>query len=78
MTKELPMAIAPDGTVIQLVQIDKEPEPLPSSVACKYCYVKHECQETIGSTEVENLLGYNCADYDDQDEGTYVVYWGKV
>jgi len=73
MDKELPMAIAPDGQVIQLFVGTQ------MTAACQRCYMaKLYCNEHKGWATAE-LLGVYCEDYDiDDGDRTLCAYWIPV
>ena len=64
MTKELPMAIAPDGEVIQLRYLTHEEENnTEDKNVCDFCFVRDTCDE-IKECGIADLLDVRCSDYD--------------
>lgn len=69
MSNELPMAIAPDGQVIQLVRVSDN-----AADVCSSCYMQKECTDVTKVT-LSTTLGAKCSDYDSYDR---LAYWEKV
>lgn len=69
--KDMPLTIAPDGQVIELVMVD-EGEGYAVD-ACKRCYVDRECSGDKG--ELFKLLGYRCTQYDNRPK---LAIWQKA
>ena len=75
MSRQMPMAIAPDGVVIQLIHAKKT-----HTSTCKKCYVREHCTNVDKITEKQlaaqvklaKTLGHSCTEYG------FWAYWRKV
>lgn len=74
MADELPMAIAPDGVVVQI----KLDDYTGVDNACTYCYVDRMCAKS-DDAHMESTLGADCTAYDRWEDDTWVQgVWKRV
>ena len=77
LANELPYAIAPSGTIIQLVRLDDEKlekDEYGDVIACQYCFMEKACNVTPMRL-LDGMLGVSCNEYDTE---THSAVWQRA